>query len=163
MNECRILAKTCENSYPRRLARLGGESLLEKLQIGSEKMQENTERKVIESTTNVTDRLPELDEEDTSTALENIRWAAGFVGAPQGVIYNDAGVDLQVVATRTVRCVAVADHPYCYRTLAMMALSFETAGVELEVEPYTIIRTLPPEEEQDEQGSGDEDTGMEVA
>ena len=45
----------------------------------------------------------------------------------------------------------------------MMALSFETAGVNLEVEPYTIIRTLPPEEEQDEQGSGDEDTGMEVA
>ena len=163
MDECRILAETCENSYPRRLARLGGESLLEKLQIGSEKMQENTERKVIESTTNVTDRLPELDEEDTSTALENIRWAAGFVGTPQGVIYNDAGVDLQVVATRTVRCLAIADHPYCYRTLAMMALSFETAGVDLEVEPYTIIRTLPPEEEQDEQGSGDEDTGMEVA
>ena len=126
-------------------------------------MQENTERKVIESTTNVTDRLPELDEEETSTALENVRWAAGFVGTPQGTIYNDAGVDLQVVATRTVRCLAVADHPYCYRTLAMMALSFETAGVELEVEPYTIIRTLPPEEEQDEQGSEDEDTGMEVA
>ena len=116
-----------------------------------------------ETTMNVTDRLPELDEEETSTALENVRWAAGFVGTPQGSIYNDAGVDLQVVATRTVRCLAIADHPYCYRTLAMMALSFETAGVELEVEPYTIIRTLPPEEEQDEQGSGDEDTGMEVA
>jgi len=112
---------------------------------------------------NVAERLPELDEEETSTALENVRWAAGFVGTPRGAIYNDAGVDLQVVATRTVRCLAVADHPYCYRTLAMMALSFETAGEELEVEPYTIIRTLPPEEEQDEQGSGDEDTGMEVA
>ena len=112
---------------------------------------------------NVAERLPELDEEETSTALENVRWAAGFVGTPRGAIYNDAGVDLQVVATRTVRCLAVADHPYCYRALAMMALSFETAGVELEVEPYTIIRTLPPEEEQDEQGSGDEDTGMEVA
>ena len=113
---------------------------------------------------NVTDRLPDLDEEDTSTALQNVNWAAGFVGTPPGAIYNDRyGVDLQVVATRTVRCLAVADHPYCYRTLAMMALSFETAGVELEVEPYTIIRTLPPEEEQDEQGSEDEDTGMEVA
>ena len=126
-------------------------------------MQENKETKVIESTTNVTDRLPELDEEQISTAIENVRWAAGFVGTPQGAIYNDAGVDLQVVATRTVRCLAVADHPYCYRTLAMMALSFETAGVELEVEPYTIIRPMPPEEEQDEQGSEDEDTGMEVA
>ena len=110
----------------------------------------------------MTDRLPELDEEEISTAIENVRWAAGFVGTPQGAIYNDAGVDLQVVATRTVRCLAVADHPYCYRTLAMMALSFETAGVELEVEPYTIIRTLPPEE-QNEQESEDEDTGMEVA
>ena len=123
----------------------------------------NEEENMDEMKMNVTDRLPELDEEDTSTALENIRWAAGFVGAPQGVIYNDAGVDLQVVATRTVRCLAIADHPYCYRTLAMMALSFETAGVELEVEPYTIIRPLPPEEEQDEQGPEDEDTGMEVA
>ena len=113
---------------------------------------------------NVTDRLPDLDEEDTSTALQNVNWAAGFVGTPPGAIYNDRyGVDLQVVATRTVRCLAVADHPYCYRTLAMMALSFETAGVELEVEPYTIIRPLPPEGEQDEQGSEDEDTGMEVA
>ena len=123
----------------------------------------NEEENMDEMKMNVTDRLPELDEEDTSTALENIRWAAGFVGTPQGVIYNDAGVDLQVVATRTVRCLAVADHPYCYRTLAMMALSFETAGVELEVEPYTIIRPMPPEEEPDEQGSEDEDTGMEVA
>ena len=116
-----------------------------------------------EATMNVTDRLPELDEEETSTALENVRWAAGFVGTPQGSIYNDAGVDLQVVATRTVRCLAVADHPYCYRTLAMMALSFETAGVKFEVEPYTIIRPLPPEEEQNEGESEDEDTGMEVA
>ena len=33
-----------------------------------------------ETTMNVTDRLPELDEEETSTALENVRWAAGFVG-----------------------------------------------------------------------------------
>ena len=126
-------------------------------------MSKKEEENENEITMNVTDRLPELDEEGISTAIENVRWAAGFVGMPQGAIYNDAGVDLQVVATRTVRCLAVADHPYCYRTLAMMALSFETAGVELEVEPYTIIRTLPPEEEQDEQGSEDEDTGMEVA
>ena len=121
----------------------------------------NTEQN--ETMTIVMERLPKLDEGETSTALENTRWAAGFVGAPLGAIYNDAGVDLQVVSTRTVRCLAVADHPYCFRTLAMMALSFETAGVELEVDPYTVVRPLPPEEEQDEQGSEDEDTGMEVA
>ena len=125
-------------------------------------MRMNEEENENEETMNVTDKLPELDEEGTSTALENTRWAAGFVGAPLGTIYNDAGVDLQVVSTRTVRCLAVADHPYCYLTLAMMALSFETAGLELEVEPYAIIRPLPPEE-QNEQESEDEDTGMEVA
>ena len=105
----------------------------------------NTEQN--ETTTMVMERLPELDEEEASTALENTRWAAGFVGAPLGAIYNDTGVDLQVVSTRTVRCLAVADHPFCFRALAMMALSFETAGVELEVDPYTIVRPLPPEED----------------
>ena len=117
----------------------------------------NTEQN--ETMTIVMERLPELDEGETSTALENTRWAAGFVGAPLGAIYNDAGVDLQVVSTRTVRCLAVADHPYCFRTLAMMALSFETAGVELEVDPYTVVRPLPPEEEREEEP---EDAGFEV-
>ena len=118
----------------------------------------NTEQN--ETMTIVMERLPELDEEETSTALENTRWAAGFVGAPLGAIYNDAGVDLQVVSTRTVRCLAVADHPYCFRTLAMMALSFETAGVELEVDPYTVVRPLPPDEEQREEEP--EEAGLEV-
>ena len=118
----------------------------------------NTEQN--ETMTIVMERLPELDEGETSTALENTRWAAGFVGAPLGAIYNDAGVDLQVVSTRTVRCLAVADHPYCFRTLAMMALSIETAGVELEVDPYTVVRPLPPYEEQREEEP--EDAGLEV-
>ena len=118
----------------------------------------NTEQN--ETMTIVMERLPELDEGETSTALENTRWAAGFVGAPLGAIYNDAGVDLQVVSTRTVRCLAVADHPYCFRPLAMMALSFETAGVELEVDPYTVVRPLPPDEEQREEEP--EDAGLEV-
>ena len=120
----------------------------------------NEEENMNEMTMNVTERLPELDEEATSTALQNVNWAAGFVGTPPGAIYNEMGVDLQVVATRTVRCLAVADHPYCYQTLAMMVLSFETAGVELEVEPYTIIRPLPPEEDRDEEEP--EGVGMEV-
>ena len=119
------------------------------------KSENNTEQN--ETTTMVRERLPELDEEESSTALENTRWAAGFVGAPLGAIYNDTGVDLQVVSTRTVRCLAVADHPFCFRALAMMALSFETAGVELEVDPYTIVRPLPPEEdggEEEPEGAG---------
>ena len=110
-------------------------------------MKSENNTKQDETTTMVMERLPELDEEEASVALDNTRWAAGFVGAPLGAIYNDTGVDLQVVSTRTVRCLAVADHPFCFRALAMMALSFETAGVELEVDPYTIVRPLPPEED----------------
>ena len=98
-----------------------------------------------EKRTIVMEMLPELNKEWASTALDNTRWAAGFVGTPLGDIYNESGVDLQVVSTRTVRCLAVVDHPLFYRTLAMMALSFETAGVEFEVDPYTIVRPLPPE------------------
>ena len=124
-------------------------------------MQIKEEENMNEMPMNVTERLPELDEEATSTALQNVNWAAGFVGTPPGAIYNEIGVDLQVVATRTVRCLAVADHPSCYQTLAMMVLSFETAGVELEVEPYTIIRPLPPEEDRDEEEP--EGVGVEVA
>tara|TARA_B110001454_G_C12580016_1_gene375716 strand:- start:165 stop:548 length:384 start_codon:yes stop_codon:yes gene_type:complete len=100
-----------------------------------------------EKRTIVMEMLPELNKEWSSTALDNTRWAAGFVGTPLGDIYNEYGVDLQVVSTRTVRCLAVVDHPLFYRTLAMMALSFETAGVEFEVDPYTIVRPLPPEED----------------
>ena len=57
-------------------------------------MSKKEEENENEITMNVTDRLPELDEEGISTAIENVRWAAGFVGMPQGAIYNDAGVDL---------------------------------------------------------------------
>ena len=64
----------------------------------------NKEENMDEMTMNVTERLPDLDEEDTSTALQNVNWAAGFVRTPPGAIYNDRyGVALQVVATRTVR------------------------------------------------------------
>ena len=121
--------------------------------IECDNMDKENKTKQNETTTMVMERLPELDEEEVVTALENTRWAAGFVGTPLGAIYNDgsSGVDLQVVSTRTVRCLAVADHPYCYRALAMMALSFETAGLELEVDPYTVVRPLPPEEERGEE------------
>ena len=49
-------------------------------------MSKKEEENENEITMNVTDRLPELDEEGISTAIENVRWAAGFVGMPQGAI-----------------------------------------------------------------------------
>ena len=49
----------------------------------------------------------------------------------------------------TSRCVAVVDHPYCYSSLAMMALSFEKAGVDLQVDPYTVVIPYEPRDEEE--------------
>ena len=115
-------------------------------------------------TTKLIEILPELNDEETSTAQDNVNWAAGFLGLPPGTIHEDnGGVLLQVVSTRTVRCLAVVDHPYSYLSLAMMALSFETAGMTLEFEPYTIIMPMPREEEQEECVPENNHVGMEVA
>ena len=99
-----------------------------------------------EEKTTVADRLPELTEEELGTAQENVGWAAGFIGVEQGTIHHDVkGISLQVISNRTVRCLSVGDHPYCYRTLAYMARSFELAGVEFQVGSCTIPRPAPPE------------------
>ena len=98
--------------------------------------------------TTVADRLPELTDDELAVAGTNVSWAAGYVGAEQGRVYHeDLGISLQVVANRVVRCLSVGDHPYCYQVLACMAHSFELAGVDLQLDPYTIPRPAPPEEE----------------
>ena len=96
--------------------------------------------------TTVADRLPELTENELAVAGANVAWAAWYGGAEQGkVFHEDLGISLQAVANRTVRCLSVGDHPNCYLTLAGMALSFELAGVEFQLDPYTIPRPAPPE------------------
>ena len=98
----------------------------------------------------VADRLPALDEEDKATALSSTNWAGGMVEAlPVGTIHQmeGVGVDLQVISKEVVRCLAVVDHPYCYLCLAMMTISFDSAGIDLEVDPYTVVRPFVPKEE----------------
>ena len=96
--------------------------------------------------TTVADRLPELTEDELAVAGTNVAWAAWYGGAEQGkVFHEDLGISLQAVANHTVRCLSVGDHPHCYLTLASMAHSFELAGVELQLDPYTIPRPAPPE------------------
>ena len=101
-----------------------------------------------EEKTTVANRLPELTEDELAVAGTNVAWAAWYGGAEQGkVFHEDLGISLQAVANHTVRCLSVGDHPHCYLTLASMAHSFELAGVELQLDPYTIPRPAPPEEE----------------
>ena len=98
--------------------------------------------------TTVADRLPELTDDELALAGTNVSWAAGYIGEEQGKVYHeDLGISLQVVANRVVRCLSVGDHPYCYQVLACMTHSFELAGVDFQLDPYTIPRPAPPEEE----------------
>ena len=99
--------------------------------------------------TTVADRLPELTDDELAVAGTNVSWAAGYVGAEQGRVYHeDLGISLQVVANRVVRCLSVGDHPYCYQVLAGMVYAFGLADVKLQLDPYTIPRPAPPEEEE---------------
>jgi len=114
--------------------------------------------------TTVADRLPELNEEDANNAVshQQLSWAHGFMeNYNDGVTHfmKDVGVNLQKVTADTVRCVAVVDHPYCLSSLAMVALAFERAGIELQVDPYTVVIPYEPREE----GATKEAAGVEVA
>ena len=114
--------------------------------------------------TTVADRLPELNEVDTNNAVshQQLSWAHGFMDNHKDgqVLYiKDCGVHLQKVTEEGARCIAVVDHPYCLSSLAMVVLAFERAGVELQVDPYTVVIPYEPREEEDTE----EAAGVEVA
>ena len=122
------------------------------------------------TTTNetVADRLPEMNEEDISFAKshQQLAWCHGFMdNHSNGHTYymKDHGIHLQRVSESESRCVAIVDHPYCYATLAWLEISFEKAGITLQVDPYAVVIPYDPPEEEDERESEDEGTGMEVA
>ena len=122
--------------------------------IGSEKMSMNEEEKENEETMNVTSRLPELGEENAIIALshQQLSWCHSFMdNHKDGQMFdvNSCGIHLQRINETTSRCVAVVDHPYCYSSLAMMALSFEKAGVDLQVDPYTVVIPYEPRDEEE--------------
>ena len=99
--------------------------------------------------TTVADRLPELTDDELALAGTNVSWAAGYIGEEQGKVYHeDLGISLQPVTNGVVRCLSVGDHPYCYQVLAGMVYAFGLADVKLQLDPYTIPRPAPPEEEE---------------
>ena len=120
-----------------------------------------------EEKTTVADRLPELNEVDANNAVshQQLSWAHGFMdNHKDGQMHfiKDCGVHLQKVNEEAARCIAVVDHPYCFSSLAMAVLAFERAGVELQVDPYTVVIPYKPREEGDTEEAV-EDVGVEVA
>tara|TARA_B100000029_G_scaffold135270_2_gene129678 strand:+ start:2528 stop:2923 length:396 start_codon:yes stop_codon:yes gene_type:complete len=118
-------------------------------------MQRNTEECEIEKTTTVVERIPDLNDADAENAVSHhqLSWTHGFMNSHkdgQTTYLESCGVHLQKVTESVARCVAVVDHPYCFGTLGMMMLSFERAGIEIQVDPYTVVIPYDDEPEENE-------------
>jgi len=112
----------------------------------------------------VTDRLPNLDEEDASVALshQQLAWCHGFMDNHkdgQTFYMKSHGIHLQRVNETDARCIAIVDHPLCYEALAILWRSFERSGIVLQVDPYTV--TIPHEPREEEEAT-EEAAGVEV-
>ena len=126
----------------------------------------DTDNEATTTNASVADRLPTPDEQGVEAALTSVDWAAGMVETlSQGTIHhmNDYGIDLQVVSKHAVRCIAVVDHPYCWETLSRLEITFEGAGIELELDPYTVVRPYVPDSKAETPSEQEtEAVGMEV-
>ena len=109
--------------------------------------------------------LPELDEAEVQWAKSHrsLSWAHGFMSdldTGQYLFLSQVGVHLQKAGEGKVRCIAVVDDPPCFTALSMLKLTFETANLELEIAPYTLVTPYIPNEEVEHSESA---PGLEVA
>ena len=113
------------------------------------------------TTPTVADRLPSLGEAKIQRLSnhEYRQWAHGFMTKYVDGECNwfpNHGVNIQRVNEDTVRCVSVTDHSFCFDSLANMRVTFESAGIEVQLDPYTVVIPYeePPEEEPHEEAAG---------
>ena len=121
---------------------------------GDEKIMNETENKLQMHT--VKERMPELSQIDSEGAVThtNLSWAHEFMNNHlDGQIHfmKSIGVSLQKVSENKVRCVAIVDHSYCFTGLSMLKLTFDTANIDLEIDPFTVITPYVPKENRDEE------------
>ncbi len=101
----------------------------------------------------VAERLPSLEEERIQkvSSHEWRQWAHGFMADHmdgQCNWFGKYGVNIQRVDEDTVRCVSVTDHDFCFDSLAYMRVTFESAGIRVQLDPYTVVTPYvePPAE-----------------
>jgi len=102
----------------------------------------------------VNHRLPNLDEETVQEMgdHEHRQWAHGWMAGHrdgQSHFFDKSGVFIQRVTEDVVRCTAIVDHPFCYASLAWMRASFEAAGIDVQVDPYTVVIPYTPKDDGD--------------
>jgi len=108
--------------------------------------------------------FPELSDNEVEHAKSHnsLSWAHSFMienktGHTKWL--GDVGVHLQKVDDDVVRCIGVVSHTWCFTALSMLNLTFETANIRLELEPYTLVIPYTPVEET----PVEEEPGLEVA
>jgi hypothetical protein len=116
----------------------------------------------------VCDRLPKLEKvwDEHAKSHEMLSWAHQFMLDHKGgevKFLNNIGVNLQKVNDSTVRCIAVVDHPDCFVGLSCLKLTFETAQIEIEINPYTLVIPYTPKDEEGSCEAVEVAPGLEVA
>lgn len=116
-------------------------------------------------TMTVSERLPVLDDEAVADARsnENMAYILGRMEGRDGQYWYDsgAGLTLQRVNTKTLRAITIVNHKTPYRVLAMVKMTCNQLGIELQLDPYTVVMAYEPAEETE--APPVEEPGLEVA
>ena len=113
----------------------------------------------------VSERFPVLDDEAVAYAIsnENMAYLLGRMEGRDGQYWYDssAGITLQRVNAKTLRALTVVDDETPYRVLAMIKMTCNKLGIELQVDPYAVVVPYEPAEETE--APPVEEPGLEVA
>lgn len=116
-------------------------------------LEEETVEITISAPVLISNRLPELSEEqlEKATSLITRQWMHKFMAFGQGWTHaEDIGVTLQIIDNKTVRCIAVCDAEISYDFLAFLKYGFEELGFSMQIDPYAIVMNWTPNPIDDE-------------
>ena len=112
-------------------------------------MEENNEEN--SKTMTVSERLPTLNEKAETYALSNgnMPYLLRKMGCLDGQCWHmdDAGITLQRVNEKTLRIIAVVDHKTPYHVLAMIKMTCDKIGLNLQIDPYAVVTPYAPIED----------------
>ena len=103
-------------------------------------------------TMTISERLPTLNEKSVTYALSNgnMSYLLDHIqGCLDGQYWRaeNTGITLQRVNEKTLRIITIVDHNTPYRVLAMMKMTCNKIGINLQIDPYAVVMPYEPEEE----------------
>ncbi len=107
--------------------------------------------KIDKDSDGISDILPGLDNSEVkiATSDESAKWAIDTLKFYSNgyVLPRNRGVTLQVIDEKTVRCISVVSDERCLLALSMMKLTFESVGIEFQIDPFAVILSVTPQPE----------------